>query len=268
MTPTPLAERDAFRLSRFGTVWQQELEDIFVDVAPYYDRANYVASLGLWGWFSRRFMAMIELRPGQRVLDVCAGTNAVGIALLKREPSLEVHAIDRSAAMQAVGRQRAEALGMHIDGSIGDVHVLPFPDNHFDVVTLQWASRHLRVHDLFREIHRVLKPGGHFHHCDMLRPGNPLIERLYYAFLRISLPITGLFYRSGTAAMNARKYFIDAIEAFYTADELSEVLRGLGYCEVESKSLLVGMIGLHRAAKSEPGQPCPGIAKHRGHGSR
>ena len=51
--------------------------------------------------------------PGERVLDVCAGTSAIGIALLKREPTLEVHAIDRSAAMQEVGRQRADALGFH-----------------------------------------------------------------------------------------------------------------------------------------------------------
>ncbi|MDD4881132.1 MAG: class I SAM-dependent methyltransferase, partial [Gallionellaceae bacterium] len=204
MSPPPIAERDAFRLQRFGNVWQEDLEDIFVDVAPYYDRANYVASLGLWGWFSRRFMAMMKPEPNQRVLDVCAGTNAVGIALLKREPTLEVHAIDRSRAMQAVGQRHALELGFHIGSTIGDVHVLPFPDNHFDMVTLQWASRHLRVHDLFREIHRVLKPGGHFHHCDMLRPGNPMIEKLYYVFLRASLPITGLLYGSGSAAMNAR----------------------------------------------------------------
>lgn len=254
MSPPPLAERDAVRLQLFGNVWKEELEDIFVDVAPYYDRANYLASLGLWGWFSRRFMAMMKPEPKQRVLDVCAGTNAVGIALLKREPTLEVHAIDRSRAMQAVGKKRALELGFEIGSTIGDVHVLPFPDNHFDMVTLQWASRHLRVHDLFKEIHRVLKPGGHFHHCDMLRPGNPVVEKLYYAFLRLSLPITGLFYGSGSAAMNARKYFIEAIEAFYTADELSQVLRSLGYCEVESQSLLAGMIGLHRAAKPEPGQ--------------
>lgn len=250
MNPPPIAERDAFRLQLFQHVWREELDDIFVDVAPYYDRANYVASLGLWGWFSRRFMAMIDLQPEQRVLDVCAGTNAVGIALLKREPSLHVSAMDRSVSMQTVGRKRAEALGFHIDSTIGDVHVLPFPDNHFDVVTLQWASRHLRVHDLFREIHRVLKPGGHFHHCDMLRPGNKVVRRAYFAYLRMSLPVTGLLYGSGHSAMNARKYFIDALDAFYTPEELSQVLTDLGYVQVTSNPLLGGMIGLHRAQKA------------------
>jgi demethylmenaquinone methyltransferase/2-methoxy-6-polyprenyl-1,4-benzoquinol methylase len=160
MAPPLLSIREHVREQRFSTVWTQELNSVFADVAPYYDRANTVASLGLWNWFLSSFMSTIDLRPGQRALDVCAGTNAIGIALLRREPTLEVHAIDRSAEMQEVGRQRAGALGFHIHSVIGDVHALPFPDSHFDVVTLQYATRHLRVKDVFREIHRVLKPGG------------------------------------------------------------------------------------------------------------
>lgn len=249
MAPPPLNMREHVREQRFNAVWTQELNDVFADVAPYYDRANYVASLGLWNWFLESFMSTIDLRPGQRALDVCAGTNAIGIALLRREPSLEVHAIDRSAEMQEVGRQRAGALGFRIHSVIGDVHALPFPDNHFDVVTLQFASRHLRVKGVFGEIHRVLKPGGHFYHCDMLRPGNPLVEKLYYAYLRMCLAFTGFMFRSGAAALKCKKYFIDALQLFYSADELSQVLRELGYCDVAAKGVFAGMIGCHRAAK-------------------
>jgi demethylmenaquinone methyltransferase/2-methoxy-6-polyprenyl-1,4-benzoquinol methylase len=249
--PLSLALREELREQRFSTIWKQDLHDIFVDVAPYYDRANYVASLGLFDWFRSSSIAAIEVAPGQRVLDVCAGTNAVGIELLKREPSLEVHAMDRSAAMQLVGQERAQALGLHIESVIGDVHRLPFPDHHFDVVTLQYATRHLRVKEIFSEIHRVLKPGGSFHHCDMLRPGNAIVEKLYYGYLRGCLAVTGLLFRSGTAAMNAKKYFIDALEMFYSADELSEVLRHQGFCDVSAKTLLAGMIGFHRAVKPQ-----------------
>jgi len=245
--------REHVREQRFSAVWTQELNSVFADVAPYYDRANTVASLGLWNWFLNSFMSTIDLRPGQRTLDVCAGTNAIGIALLKREPSLDVHAIDRSAEMQEVGRQRAGALGFRIHSVIGDVHALPFPDNHFDVVTLQYATRHLRVTDVFGEILRVLKPGGHFYHCDMLRPGNPLIEKLYYAYLRMCLAFTGFMFQSGTAALNCKKYFIDSLQMFYSADELSLVLRELGYCDVAAKTVFAGMIGHHRAAKPLPG---------------
>ena len=247
--PPPAAVREKLREQRFSAIWKKDLHDIFVDVAPYYDRANHVASLGLWSWFSRKFMDTINPRPNERVLDVCAGTNAVGIAMLTREPTLTVFAIDRSAAMQVVGQQRAKARGLHIDAVNGDVHKLPYPDNHFDKVTIEWATRHLRVDEVFAEILRVLKPGGSFHHCDMLRPGNPLVEKIYYGYLRGCLGITGLLFRSGNAAMNAKKYFIDALEMFYSAAELSEVLRQRGFVDVTAKTIFAGMIGFHRAVK-------------------
>jgi len=249
MTPPPVATREIAREERFNDVWTRELNEVFADVAPYYDRANFVASLGLWGWFLRQFMATVDLQPRERVLDVCAGTNAIGIALLRREPTLEVHAIDRSREMQEVGRQRAEALGFRIRSNIEDVHTLPYPDNHFDVVTLQFASRHLRVRRVFSEIHRVLKPGGRFYHCDMLRPSSRTVETLYYGYLRFCLWFTGFVFRSGPAALNCKKYFIHALQMFYSAEELSAVLRELGYAPVTSKSVFAGMMGFHRAVK-------------------
>jgi len=249
MTPPSVATREIAREEQFSDVWTKELNDVFADVAPYYDRANHVASLGLWNRFLREFMATVDVRPRERVLDVCAGTNAIGIALLKREPTLEVHAIDRSAAMQEVGRRNAEALGFEIRSVIGDVHTLPFPDNHFDAVTLQFASRHLRVRRVFAEIHRVLKPGGRFYHCDMLRPANRTVEVLYYAYLRFCLWFTGFLFRSGPAALKCKEYFINALQMFYSAQELCDVLEDLGYRDVTAKTVFAGMLGFHRAAK-------------------
>jgi len=224
---------------------------VFADVAPYYDRANFVASLGMWDKFLREFMSTVDVRAGERVLDVCAGTNAIGIALLKRQPTLEVHAIDRSAAMQEVGQRNAKALGLQIRSVIDDVHTLPYPDNHFDLATLQFASRHLRVRRVFSEIRRVLKPGGRFYHCDMLRPANPVVEQLYYAYLRFCLNFTGFLFRSGPAALNCREYFINALQMFYTPAELSDVLEDLGYCNVSSRTVFAGMLGFHRAVKPQ-----------------
>jgi demethylmenaquinone methyltransferase/2-methoxy-6-polyprenyl-1,4-benzoquinol methylase len=249
MNPPPVATREIAREERFNAVWTRELNDVFADVAPYYDRANYIASLGLWGWFLRQFMATVDIEPGERVLDVCAGTNAVGIALLKREPTLEVHAIDRSAAMQEVGRRQAESLGLRIQSVIDDVHTLPYPDDTFDVVTLQFASRHLRIQRVAEEIRRVLKPGGRFYHCDMLRPGNRTVESLYYAYLRFCLWFTGFLFRSGPAALNCKEYFIQALQMFYAAQELSDMLEDVGFRDVTAKTVFSGMLGFHRAVK-------------------
>ncbi|MFO1284015.1 MAG: class I SAM-dependent methyltransferase [Burkholderiales bacterium] len=253
MTPPPIATREIAREERFNDVWKNDLQEVFADVAPYYDRANAIATLGMLGWLERRFIAGIDLRPRERVLDVCAGTNAIGTALLRKEPTLQMHAIDRSAAMQRVGGERARAQGLRIESTIGDVHTLPFPDAHFDVVTLQFASRHLRVRRVFSEIHRVLKPGGRFHHCDMLRPANRAIELAYYAYLRPCLSITARAFGSGRAALACRRYFIDALRYFYSADELSHVLRELGYTDVSGRTVLGGTVGFHRAVKPSAG---------------
>lgn len=252
MTPPPIATRESVREERFHKVWNQDLQEVFADVARYYDRANAVATLGAIGWLERRFIASIPVRAGERVLDVCAGTNAIGLALLAREPSLDVQAIDRSAQMQATGRQRAEARGRRIGSTIGDVHTLPFPDAHFDVVTLQFASRHLLVRQVFSEVLRVLKPGGRFHHCDMLRPANRIIASLYYAYLRPCLAFTAYAFGSGRAAQECRRYFIDALKMFYSADELSVVLAETGFSEVAGSAVLGGTVGFHRAVKPLP----------------
>ena len=249
MNPPPVAVREIAREERFNIVWTQELNDVFADVAPYYDRANYIASLGMWGWFLRKFMDTVDVRPGERVLDVCAGTNAIGIALLKREPTLEVHAIDRSAAMQEVGRRNAEMQGLRIQSVIEDVHTLPYPDNSFDVAILQFASRHLRIQRVASEIRRVLKPGGRFYHSDMLRPANRAVESLYYAYLRFCLWFTGFLFRSGPAALNCKEYFIQALRMFYSAQELSDMLEDVGYEDVTAKTVFAGMLGFHRAVK-------------------
>lgn len=242
-------DRDDAREDHFKQVWTEELNAVFADVAKYYDRANYVASLGLWGWFRRRFLSTMELQDGQKVLDVCAGTNAIGIALLRKNPTLEVFALDRSEAMQNVGRCAAERLDLTIESVIGDVHRLPFPDNHLDVVTLQYASRHLRIVDVCKEIKRVLKPGGHFYHSDMLRPGNRVVEELYYAYLRICLTLTAWLFRSGSAAVNCKDYFIEALQLFYSANEFSQLLRQIGFRQVSSKTVFSGMVGFHKASK-------------------
>jgi demethylmenaquinone methyltransferase/2-methoxy-6-polyprenyl-1,4-benzoquinol methylase len=241
--------RERARRDAFTPVWQEYLDDVFQDVAPYYDVASDVASLGMCSAWRRRFVTFIDTRPGDRVLDVCAGTNGVGIALLNRQPDLSISAIDRSAAMQEVGQKRARARGFEIESHIGDVHTLPFPDNSFDVVTLQFASRHLRVVDVFSEVQRVLRPGGSFYHCDMLRPENPLVASLYNVYLKACVSGTALAFRSGSAAWSCRDYFVRAIEMFYSAQELSELLLRIGYDKVTANSAPGGIIAAHRAVK-------------------
>ena len=244
-------DKEIIRKQMFENVWTNKLDDVFADVAAYYDRVNIIASLGLLNNWRNRFVSTIETSPNQKVLDVCAGTNVIGRALLSKESTLDVEAIDKSAAMQKVGQHLAQEQRFTIKSTIGDVHSLPFPDNHFDIVTLQWASRHLQIVNVFSEVNRVLKPGGYFYHCDMLRPKNKFIAQLYYAYLSISVPLVAFIFNSGPAALDCRRYFIDAIRKFYSSQEISKLLEMIGYTNVSKKDILFGVIGLHKARKAE-----------------
>ncbi|GMQ83302.1 MAG: bifunctional demethylmenaquinone methyltransferase/2-methoxy-6-polyprenyl-1,4-benzoquinol methylase UbiE [Gammaproteobacteria bacterium] len=239
--------RESIREQAFANIWSNEINNVFADVAGYYDRVNRVASLGLIDWFRKSFISTIEVKPQQRVLDVCAGTNAVGIALLRKQPSLKIHAVDRSEEMQRVGQKQANAQGFHIDSTITDVHTLPFPDNYFDVVTIQFASRHLRLITVIKEIQRVLKPGGHFYHSDMLRPSNRLVEKAYFAYLTACVSVVAWVFKSNKYALGCKKYFVDALRMFYSPEEMTQLLYDQGFTTVSSKSLLGGVVGSHKA---------------------
>ena len=103
--------RERQRHHEFSIILKGRLDAVFADIAPYYDFANNLASLGLCNWWRQRFDSFVEVAPGDRLLDVCAGTNAVGIGLLQRQPNLKVFALDRNAAMQLVSGDNARSLG-------------------------------------------------------------------------------------------------------------------------------------------------------------
>ena len=247
---TTFRKTESDRIHTFSEIWNRDIDKVFANVAHYYDRANVVASLGLLSVWLKKFISTIDVHPGDKVLDVCAGTNVVGIALLKKQPDLDIQAIDRSEDMQRVGAERATKRGFTIKSDIGDVHSLPYPDSHFDVVTLQYASRHLGILQVGQEINRVLKPGGHFYHCDMLRPSNKLVEKAYYMYLKFCLNFTSWIFKSDEAALRCRTYFIDAIKMFYSAEELSDLLRSIDFVEVEHRTVFAGMVAFHKAMKA------------------
>lgn len=250
MTPAVFSQREKLRRSLFSRTWDEFIPRVFQDVPKYYRPANVVASLGLWEIWVWQFANTVELKPGDKVLDVCAGTNDVGIRLMRKQPGISVTAIDRSSEMQEEGRQRAEKCGVHIASVIHDVHELPFPDESFDVITLQAASRHLQLDKVLPEIRRVLKPSGHFYHCDMLKPGSRAVELAYLRFLRSSVAWTAMIFGSTEASRNCCEYFKDAISNFYTPEELSGVFRLVGFANVTCrKSIWGGMVGFHKSQR-------------------
>lgn len=250
MTAEVFKQREQKRRSLFSHTWKAVIPDVFKDVPGYYRLGNVVASVGIWELWVWQFVSTINLMPGSKVLDVCAGTNDIGIRLLRRRPDLSVTAIDRSQEMQDEGQRRAHKYGVQIDSLIDDVHKLPFADASFDAVTLQAASRHLQLDKVLPEILRVLKPGGTFYHCDMLKPKSGIVERIYLSFLHLSVSLTAVLFGSNKASRQCRDYFKHAIANFYTAEELSCVFQLVGFTDVRcKKSLWRGMVAFHAARR-------------------
>jgi len=251
-TYAKVMQREMRRSELFAPIWRDLIPKVFEDVPPYYDKGNAVASLGLCSLWSNRFVAAMDLPHGARVLDVCSGTHDIPLRLLRRYPSLEILAVDRSPHMLAEGQRRAQERGLTINASGSDAHRLPFADATFDAVTLQFATRHLRVTDVFSEVFRVLKPGGIFCHNDMLRPASRLIEVPYLMYLHASVRLTAMLFGSSYESRKCVRYFRDAIRHFYRPQEMSELLKEIGFTDIRYRELLTGVLSFHIARKIKP----------------
>jgi demethylmenaquinone methyltransferase/2-methoxy-6-polyprenyl-1,4-benzoquinol methylase len=245
------ADREDFRSRRFERVWKTLIPEVFRDVPAYYDKGNAVASLGNCARWSNRFADAIAARlpAGAKILDVCTGTHDIPLRLLDRDSTLNIEAVDGSPHMIAEGQRRAQERNLVINAQVCDAHTLPFPDNSFDAVTLQFASRHLVIGKAFKEIHRVLKPGGVFCHNDMLRPSLRVVEVPYLIYLGFSVWFTAKLFGSSPESMKCIGYFTDAIRHFYKPEEMSGLLADIGFKDIESRSFLTGVMAYHICRK-------------------
>jgi len=246
-----LLKKEDLRSHLFRETWQNLIPEVFRDVPTYYDKGNAVASLGHCSRWSNTFATAIQkhLPPGACVLDVCSGTHDIPLRLFAIDPTLKVHAVDRSEHMTAEGQRRARERNLTIPARVCDAHVLPFADNSFDAVTLQFASRHLEIIRAFKEIYRVLKPGGIFCHNDMLRPASKIVEIPYLVYLRFSVWFTAMIFGSSAESKKCVGYFANAIRHFYTPRELAVLLEGVGFANIESCDFLTGVLSYHIARK-------------------
>ena len=246
-----ILKKEDLRSHLFGETWRTLIPEVFRDVPTYYDQGNAVASLGTCSRWSSIFAKAIHqhLPRGAKVLDVCSGTHDIPLRLLALDPTLCVDTVDGSVHMTREGQRRARERNLKINAQVCDAHVLPFPDNSFDAVTLQFASRHLEIVRSLKEIYRVLKPGGIFCHNDMLRPSSRVIEAPYLIYLRFSVWFTAKLFGSSAESLKCVGYFANAIRHFYMPHEFSELLSGIGFSEIENRSFLTGVMSYHISRK-------------------
>lgn len=213
---------------------------MFDQVAPRYDLANAVLSLGQDAHW-RRVTADAALPAGARVLDAASGPGNVTLELLRRG-ARGVVALDLSLAMLAEGAERG-----HPDTSWvnGDVLRLPFLDASFDAVTISFGLRNVvDPPAALREFARVTRPGGRLVIAEFAAPTSPRFRVVYTRYLVDLLPRAARAVSSHGAAYD---YLARSIAAWPHRREIAGWLKGAGYRDVAVKDLSGGIVALHRA---------------------
>jgi demethylmenaquinone methyltransferase/2-methoxy-6-polyprenyl-1,4-benzoquinol methylase/phosphoethanolamine N-methyltransferase len=138
--------------------------------ARWYDLATWALTLGREPAIRRRTVELAAIQEGESVLDVGCGTGRLTLAAKRRAGAGQVSGIDASPEMIEVARQKAAKAGVDVDFQVALIERLPFPDDSFDVVLSSLMLHHLPddlKRDGFKEIRRVLKPGGRLFAVDL-----------------------------------------------------------------------------------------------------
>jgi ubiquinone/menaquinone biosynthesis C-methylase UbiE len=132
-----------------------------------------------------RLLDAAQVQPGERVLDLGCGTGALSLALKQRQPGAELVGLDPDPKALALARRKSRAAGVEIEWVEGYAGRTPFPAHEFDHVVSSLMIHHLRSdqkQEAFRDVLRLLRPGGVFHLLDFGPPKNGLERGLTAAF--------------------------------------------------------------------------------------
>ncbi|WP_262286764.1 demethylmenaquinone methyltransferase [Micromonospora sp. MA102] len=214
---------------------------MFDGVAERYDLANRIISFGQDARWRRATRAALGLRPGERVLDVGAGTG-VSTEELARSGAFAV-GVDLSTGMLAVGRRLRPAVPL----VAGDALRLPFPDGAFDAVTISFALRNVVDLDAaLREFARIVRPGGRLVVCECSHPTMPAFRTFYLDHLIRTIPMVARWVSSNP---DAYVYLIESIRVWPNQPDLAKRISASGWQQVNWRNLSGGVAALHRATR-------------------
>jgi demethylmenaquinone methyltransferase/2-methoxy-6-polyprenyl-1,4-benzoquinol methylase len=222
----------------------------FNSVAPVYDFMNSLLSFGIHHAWKRAAVRMLDLRPGERVLDVCGGTGDLAILAARRTgPAGRVVIYDINRAMIAAGLPKVAAavLAGRICHVQGDAEQLSFPGGSFDAVMVGFGIRNVtRMRQGFCEMGRVLRPGGRLMCLEFSRPLWPIFRWLYDLYSFRIMPLLGELI---AGSRKAYTHLPESIRMFPLPDELSGMLRGAGFRRVDYRRFTNGIAVAHLALK-------------------
>ncbi len=233
-----------------GEATTDRVRGIFGRIAGSYDAFNLLSSMGLDRLWRRAAVRAAHLKPGARVLDLCAGTGDLAFALAATGVASAVVATDFAPEMLEVARRKAARFSgpTEVTFSVADAQSLPFDDESFDVVTVAFGVRNLPDRDAnFAEVFRVLKPGGRYVVLEFSRPPFAPWRALYHVYLRSVIPILGSMLSGGDRA--SFQYLNDSIRRFPDQAKLAAELRAAGFTAIGWTNHTGGIVAIHTAVR-------------------
>jgi demethylmenaquinone methyltransferase/2-methoxy-6-polyprenyl-1,4-benzoquinol methylase len=223
------------------------VQRMFDEIAPQYDRANHILSMGMdYVWWKRTAKHFDDIlrRPRTSVLDLCCGTGDMTAALLDRRPvnASPLFAVDFSHEM--IERGRIKMQGEAVEFVEADALDLPIVDGSLDLVVSAFGFRNLADYDAgLREIRRVLKPGGQVGILDFSMPTGAIgvAYRLYFKHV---LPRIGGIISGSTSSY---EYLPASVERFPAPQVFMEMMQAASFVQMRWQPYLFGIAGLWSA---------------------
>lgn len=227
------------------------IQDHFDQIAARYDFTNTVMSLGSQHRWKKAAVATLSLQPGERVLDVCGGTGDLALRAAEAVgPRGRVVLYDFNRAMIEVGRRKVSASPYRNQILLvqGDTEKISLSDRIFDVAMVGFGIRNLtHMEQGFKEMHRVLKPGGRVMCLEFSQPPSAWFRKLYDFYSFQIMPLLGQIL---VGSREAYTYLPESIRIFPGPDELTKILQRIGFDQVRYRLMTGGIAVIHVGRKA------------------
>ena len=220
---------------------------VFDSVASRYDVMNDLMSGGLHRAWKAYTVMVANLKEGDKALDIAGGTGDLALAFAKKVGATgQVVHTDINEAMLRVGRDRLINKGVILPTMVCDAEALPFPDNHFDLVSVAFGLRNMTHKDAaLKEMNRVLRPGGKLLVLEFSKVAKPL-EKAYDWYSFKILPAMGKLVAGDDASY---RYLAESIRMHPGQEDLKRLMQECGFGHVDYHNMTGGIAALHVGIK-------------------